>query len=75
MSCGGVAKALAQTIDRLSDDAFQERLLEANFREPDGPDDDSLAHDTCSCQKHILVAGHADLVPSRARARADSMAG
>ncbi len=55
MKCDGVAKTLAQTIDHLSDDAVREPLLEANFREPDGPDDDSLAHDTGSSQKHILV--------------------
>jgi hypothetical protein len=46
VSFGGVAKALAQTIDRLSDDKIGERLLEANFREPEGPDDDDLAHYT-----------------------------
>jgi hypothetical protein len=39
----GVAKTLAQTIDRLSGDAVRERLLEAVFREPDDPDDDGLA--------------------------------
>jgi hypothetical protein len=39
----GVAKALAETIDRLSGDAVRERLLEAVFREPDDPDDDGLA--------------------------------
>ena len=42
----GVAKTLAQTIDRLSGDAVQERLLEAVFREPDDPDDDGLAYYT-----------------------------
>jgi hypothetical protein len=42
----GVAKTLARAIDRLSDDAVRERLLEANFREPEGPDDDGLAHYT-----------------------------
>jgi hypothetical protein len=42
----GAAKTLAQTIDRLSDDAVRERLQEAVFREPDGPDDDGLAHYT-----------------------------
>ncbi len=39
----GVAKTLAQTIDRLSGDAVRERLLEAVFREPDDPDEDGLA--------------------------------
>ncbi len=42
----GVAKTLAQTIDRLSGDAVRERLLEAVFQEPDGPDEDGLAHYT-----------------------------
>ena len=42
----GIAKTFAQTIDRLSVDAVRERLHEANFREPDGPDDDGLAHYT-----------------------------
>ena len=42
----GVAETLAQTIDRLLDDAVRERLLEAVFREPDGPDEDGLAHYT-----------------------------
>ncbi len=42
----GVAKTLAQTIDRLSDDAVRERLQEAVFREPDGLDEDGLAHYT-----------------------------
>ena len=42
----GVAKTLAQTIDRLLDDAVRERLQEAVFREPDGPDEDGLAHYT-----------------------------
>ena len=42
----GVAKTLAQAIDRLSDDKIRERLVDANFREPDGPDDDGLAHYT-----------------------------
>ena len=42
----GVAKTFAQTIDRLSGDAVRERLLEAVFREPDGPDEDGLAHYT-----------------------------
>lgn len=40
----GVAKTLEQTIDSLSDDGVRERLVEADFREPDGPDDDGLAH-------------------------------
>ena len=42
----GVAKTLAQTIDRLSGDAVRERLVEAVFQEPDGPDEDGLAHYT-----------------------------
>ena len=42
----GVAKTLAQTIDRLSGDAVRERLVEAVFQEPDGPDEDDLAHYT-----------------------------
>ncbi len=42
----GVAKTLAQTIDRLSGDAVRERLLEAIFREPDGPDEDDLVRYT-----------------------------
>jgi hypothetical protein len=42
----GVAKTLAQAIDRLSGDAVRERLLEAVFQEPDGPDEDGLAHYT-----------------------------
>ncbi|MEE9249886.1 MAG: hypothetical protein V3U93_02010 [Alphaproteobacteria bacterium] len=46
MSCGGVVKALAQTIDRRSVDAVRERFLEANFREPKGPNEDGLAHYT-----------------------------
>ncbi len=45
----GVAKTLAQTIDRLSGDAVRERLLEAVFREPDDPDDDGLAYYTAWC--------------------------
>lgn len=45
----GVAKTLAQTIDRLSDDAVRERLVEAVFRDPDGPDEDGLAHYTAWC--------------------------
>ncbi len=42
----GIAKTFAQTIDRLSSDAVRERLVEAAFEEPDGPDDDGLAHYT-----------------------------
>jgi hypothetical protein len=45
----GVAKMLAQTIDRLSGDAVRERLLEAVFREPDAPDDYGLAYYTAWC--------------------------
>ena len=36
----GVAKTLARTNDRLSSDAVRERLVEAAFEMPDGPDDD-----------------------------------
>ena len=39
----GVAKTLARTNDRLSGDAVRERLVEAAFEEPDGPDEDGLA--------------------------------
>ncbi len=39
----GIAKTLAQTNDRLSGDAVRERLVEAAFEEPDGPDEDGLA--------------------------------
>ena len=46
MSCGGVAKTLAQTIDRPLGDSVRERLQEAVLQEPDGPDDDDLAHYT-----------------------------
>ncbi len=49
MSCGGVAKALVRTIDRLSDDAVRERMQEAVFREPDGLDADGLARYTAWC--------------------------
>lgn len=45
----GVAKTLAQTIDRLSDDAVRERLVESVFREPEGPDEDGLARYTAWC--------------------------
>ena len=40
----GVAKALEKTIDRISAAAVRERLMEAVFEEPDGPDEDGLAH-------------------------------
>ena len=42
----GVAKTLARTNDRLSGDAVRERLVEAAFEEPDGPDEDGLAYYT-----------------------------
>ena len=42
----GAAKALAETIDRVSGDAVRERLLEAVFQEPDGPDEDGFAYYT-----------------------------
>ncbi len=42
----GVAKTLAQTIDRLSDDAVRERMQDAVFQEPDGPDESGLARYT-----------------------------
>ena len=45
----GVAKTLAQTIDRLSDDAVRERLVESVFRDPEGPDEDGLARYTAWC--------------------------
>ena len=51
----GVAKTLAQTIDRLSGDAVRERLLEAVFREPDGPDEDGLAYYTAWCAARARV--------------------
>jgi hypothetical protein len=35
----GLAKTLAQTIERLSADAVRERLREAVFEEPDDPDE------------------------------------
>ena len=51
----GVAKTLAQTIDRLSGDAVRERLVEAVFQEPDGPDEDGLAHYTAWCAAQARV--------------------
>ena len=47
--CEGGAKTLAQTIDRLSDDAVRERLVESVFRDPEGPDEDGLARYTAWC--------------------------
>ncbi len=44
----GIAKTLAQTIDRLSGDAVRERLQEAVLREPDRPDEDGHAYYTRS---------------------------
>ncbi len=62
----GVAKTLAQAIDRLSGDAVRERLLEAVFREPDDPDDDGLAYYTawCAARDHVdrAVEGARDLL-------------
>ncbi len=46
MKCDGVAKTLAQTIDRLSDDAVRERLQDAVFQEPDGSDENGFARYT-----------------------------
>jgi hypothetical protein len=40
----GVAQALGKIIDRLSEDAVRERLVEAVFHEPEGPDEDGLAY-------------------------------
>ncbi len=51
----GVAKTLAQTIDRLSGEAVRERLVEAVFQEPDGPDDDGLAYYTAWCAAQARV--------------------
>ncbi len=51
----GIAKTLAQTIDRLSGDAVRERLVEATFEEPDGPDDDGLAHYTAWWTARVRV--------------------
>ncbi len=45
----GVAKTLAHTIDRLSGEAVRDRLVEAVFQEPDGPDEDGLAYYTAWC--------------------------
>ena len=42
----GVAKTLAQTIDRLSDDAVRERMQDAVFQEPDGSDENGFARYT-----------------------------
>ncbi len=62
----GVAKTLAQTIDRLSGDAVRERLVEAVFQEPGGPDDDGLAYYTAWCAARARVdraiAGARDLL-------------
>ena len=51
----GVAKTLAQTIHRLSSDKVRERLQEAVFREPDGPDEEGLAHYTAWCAARTRV--------------------
>ena len=46
---GGLAGTLVQAIERLSDDAVRERLVEAVFVEPDGPEEDDLACYTAWC--------------------------
>ncbi len=51
----GVAKTLEQTIGRLSSDKVRERLQEAVFREPDGPDEEGLAHYTAWCAAQTRV--------------------
>jgi len=51
----GVAKALAQTIHRLSGEAVRERMLEAVFREPDCPDEDDIAHYEAWCEARDRV--------------------
>ncbi len=42
----GVAKTLAEAIKRLSDDTVRERMQDAVFQEPDGPDESGLARYT-----------------------------
>ncbi len=42
----GVAKTLVEAINRLSDDAVRERMQDAVFQEPDGPDESGLARYT-----------------------------
>lgn len=51
-------KTLAQTIDRFSDVPVRERLVEANFEEPDGPGDDGIAHYAawCAAQDRVDLA-------------------
>jgi hypothetical protein len=51
----GVAKALTATLDRLSDEAVRERLVEAAIEEPDGPDEDGLATYTAWCAARARV--------------------
>ena len=62
----GVAKTLTQTIDRLSDDAVRERLVESVFREPEDPDEDGLARYTawCAAQDRVdrAIEGARDLL-------------
>ncbi len=62
----GVAKTLAQTNDRLSGDAVRERLVEAAFEEPDGPDEDGLAYYIawCAAQDRVdrAINGAQDLL-------------
>ncbi len=62
----GIAKTLEKKIDRLSDQAVRERLVESNFREPDGPDEDGLAYYTawCAARSRVdrAIEGARDLV-------------
>ena len=62
----GVAKTLARTNDRLSGDAVRERLVEAAFEEPDGPDEDGLAYYIawCAAQDRVdrAINGAQDLL-------------
>ncbi len=51
----GVAKTLARTNDRLSGNAVRERLVEAAFEEPDGPDEDGLAYYIAWCAARARV--------------------
>ncbi len=51
----GVAKTLARTNDRLSGNAVRERLVEAAFEEPDGPDEDGLASYIAWCAARARV--------------------
>jgi hypothetical protein len=51
----GIAKSLARTVDHLSGDAVRERLVEAAFEEPDGPDENGLAYYTAWCTAQTCV--------------------